>query len=133
MLMLITGLAMHSASAKAGLTSCGNPSGSSCEVPFGIFSHEYEGWAQFLPRFLEFLPGVLGVFVGAPLVARELESGTFRFAWTQGRTRVQWITTKLLLLGASLTAVALVFSLLFTWWFGPWHSIMGRMNWWASL
>ena len=30
------------------------------------------------------LPGLLGVFVGAPVVARELESGTYRFAWTQG-------------------------------------------------
>ena len=35
------------------------------------------------------LPVVIGVFAGAPLISRELESGTFRFTWTQGvgRTR----------------------------------------------
>ena len=30
------------------------------------------------------IPVLVGVFVGAPLLARELETGTFRFAWTQG-------------------------------------------------
>lgn len=36
------------------------------------------------------VPALLGVFVGAPLVAREIESGTYRFTWTQsvGRTRL---------------------------------------------
>jgi hypothetical protein len=32
-------------------------------------------------------PGLLGLFWGAPLVARELEAGTFRLAWTQSVTR----------------------------------------------
>jgi ABC-type transport system involved in multi-copper enzyme maturation permease subunit len=75
-----------------------------------------------------FLPGLIGVFVGAPLVARELESGTFRFAWTQGRSRVQWIITKLVLLGVVLTALALAFSALFTWWYGPFDAIDGRLS-----
>jgi ABC-type transport system involved in multi-copper enzyme maturation permease subunit len=34
-----------------------------------------------------FVPAVIGVFVGAPLIAHELESGTFRLAWTHGRSR----------------------------------------------
>ena len=39
---------------------------------------------------LRLFPLVIGAFVGAPLVAREMESGTYRFAWTQGvgRTRL---------------------------------------------
>src|SRR5665213_3659022 len=38
---------------------------------------------------LHILPVIVGLFIGAPLVAREIESGTFRYAWTQetGRTR----------------------------------------------
>ena len=75
-----------------------------------------------------FLPGLIGVFVGAPLVARELESGTFRFAWTQGRSRAQWIVTKLVLLGAALAVLTLAFSALFTWWYGPLDAISGRMT-----
>lgn len=44
------------------------------------------------------LPAVAGAFVGAPLVAREIENGTHRLAWTQGVTRVRWIFAKLSLL-----------------------------------
>ena len=36
-----------------------------------------------------------GVFWGAPLVARELESGTYRLAWNQSVTRGRWLATKL--------------------------------------
>ena len=35
------------------------------------------------------------MFWGAPLIARELESGTYRLAWTQGVTRERWTFTKL--------------------------------------
>ena len=60
------------------------------------------GLADHLPHLVMLLPGLIGVFVGAPLVARELESGTFRFAWTLARSRVQWIVTKLVLLAVVL-------------------------------
>jgi ABC-type transport system involved in multi-copper enzyme maturation permease subunit len=126
-LMVINGLAMHSAYTKLGLNVCGPPTGAACQVPFTVFTNQYDTWTQFLPRFMEFIPGLLGVFIGAPLVARELESGTFRFAWTQGRSRVRWITAKLALLGVALTVLALGFSAVFGWWFGPYHQIMGRM------
>ena len=32
-------------------------------------------------------PALIGLFFGAPLIARELETGTFRLAWTQSVTR----------------------------------------------
>jgi hypothetical protein len=41
---------------------------------------------------------------------------------------VQWIVTKLVLLGVMLTALALAFSALFTWWYGPFDAITGRMS-----
>jgi hypothetical protein len=59
------------------------------------------------------------VFLGAPVLARELESGTFRFAWTQGCGRLRWAVTKLVLLALLLTAAAYAFSLLFGWYFSP--------------
>src|ERR1035438_10789054 len=37
------------------------------------------------------VPGLLGVFWGAPLVAGELESGSFRLAWTQDASRGRWL------------------------------------------
>ena len=36
-----------------------------------------------------------GIFWGAPLLARELETGTYRLAWTQSVTRSRWLITKL--------------------------------------
>jgi hypothetical protein len=64
-------------------------------------------------------PGLLGIFWGAPLVARELEAGTFRLAWTQSVTRTRWLVVKLSLVGlASMTAAGLL-SLIITWWASP--------------
>lgn len=125
--LLVDGLAMHHAYASLGLDSCGRLDGPGCRSQLTAFEQDYQGWPDHLPQLLMFLPGLIGVFVGAPLVARELESGTFRFAWTQGRSRVQWLVTKLVLLALVLTALALAFSALFTWWYGPFDAITGRM------
>jgi hypothetical protein len=64
-------------------------------------------------------PGILGVFWGAPMVARELEAGTFRLVWTQSVTRTRWLVVKLALVGlASMTEAGLL-SLIVTWWASP--------------
>ncbi|HKD99328.1 MAG TPA: ABC transporter permease subunit [Micromonosporaceae bacterium] len=47
------------------------------------------------------VPPLIGAFWGAPLVARELESGTHRLAWNQTVTRTRWLVTKLLLVGGA--------------------------------
>jgi ABC-2 type transport system ATP-binding protein len=61
-------------------------------------------------------PSLIGIFWGAPLVAHELETGTYRLAWTQGVTRTRWLAAKLGLgTLASMAAVGLL-SLMATWW-----------------
>lgn len=65
------------------------------------------------------VPAVIGVFWGAPLVARELEAGTFRLAWTQSVTRTRWLAVKLAVVGLGSVATAGLFSLLVTWWSSP--------------
>ena len=67
---------------------------------------------------IEAVPALIGLFWGAPLVARELETGTFRLAWTQV-TRTRWIAIKLGLLGLVSMAVAGILSLMATWWSSP--------------
>jgi ABC-type transport system involved in multi-copper enzyme maturation permease subunit len=126
--LVFNGLAMHSGYTKLGLGTCGNLYGPKCANQLDAFRADYQNWAQLAPRFFAFLPGVCGVFIGAPLVAREIETGTFRFAWTQGSNRVQWIVTKLVLLAVVICVLCLAFSALFAWWFGPWHSLVGRME-----
>lgn len=74
---------------------------------------------QLLGTALIGLPAAIGMFWGAPLLARELELGTHRLAWTQGVTRTRWLAIKLGLLGAAAAVVTGVFTLVFTWWSLP--------------
>jgi hypothetical protein len=74
------------------------------------------GW---LGALVVVVPGLVGVFWGATLVARELESGTFRLAWTQGVTRTRWVATKLLVVCLAAMAASGLVSLLVTWWASP--------------
>jgi hypothetical protein len=63
-------------------------------------------------------PAVVGVFWGAPMVARELEAGTHRLVWTQSVTRTRWLATKLVVTGLGATAAVGVLGLVMTWWSG---------------
>ena len=69
------------------------------------------------------------MFWGAPLVARELESGTYRLAWTQSVTRRRWLSTRVALVGVAALAVAGVASWLVSWWFAPLDAVnMNRFD-----
>jgi len=52
------------------------------------------------------LPALAGAFIGAPLVAREIENGTQHLAWTQGVTRMRWLLMKLVLVIVPLLVAA---------------------------
>jgi hypothetical protein len=73
-------------------------------------------WLSFL---VVVVPGLLGMFWGAPLVAGELESGTFRLAWAQDVSRVRWLARRLAVSGLASMSVAGLLSWFVTWWAGP--------------
>jgi len=64
-------------------------------------------------------PALMGLFWGAPLIARELEDGTHRIAWNQSVTRTRWTLVKFGLVGLAAIATAALLSLLATWWASP--------------
>ncbi|MFI1161925.1 ABC transporter permease subunit [Streptomyces sioyaensis] len=73
--------------------------------------------------FLKFVPAVVGVFLGAPLIAREQERGTIKLVMTQSVGRGRWIAATL---GVPLAFVALCTTLLtvaFTWLWSPAHEL----------
>ncbi|MGH3277529.1 MAG: hypothetical protein ACRDNW_00115 [Trebonia sp.] len=79
---------------------------------------------------MQLAPVLLGAFAGAPLLARELETGTFRYAWTQGFGRERQAIAKLALVGLTLAVLAWAFSKLFAWFFQPflWVEQMNQMS-----
>jgi len=72
--------------------------------------------------FLQVVPVLIGAFAGAPVLAREMETGTFRYAWTQGFGRWRWTLAKLVLLAAVLAAAGVAFSVLLTWFYQPYFA-----------
>ena len=65
------------------------------------------------------LPMLVGIFWGAPLVAREIEHGTHRLVWTQGTSRLRWAATKFGLVSIGVLAMTAVFAAMLTWWITP--------------
>jgi hypothetical protein len=64
-------------------------------------------------------PAVSGVWWGAPLIARELETGTAALAWNQSITRTRWLAAKLTVVGLAAMAVTEALSLMQAWWAAP--------------
>jgi hypothetical protein len=125
--LLIMGLQINHAYAV--VAAC-RPVGSGvCRQMKDAFDHGYwggggssamqAGGAQTISSLMLVVPVVLGAFLGAPLLARELETGTFRFAWTQGCGRVRWAVSKLLLLAVVVTGVTWAFTELFSYYYHP--------------
>jgi hypothetical protein len=73
----------------------------------------------FFTTVLIVIPALIGLFWAAPLIARELETGTFRLAWTQGVTRRRWLAFKVGLIGLGAMAFAGILSWWVSWWFSP--------------
>ncbi len=74
---------------------------------------------RFLSLVVLAVPAIIGLFWGAPLVTREIETHTYRLIWTQGVTRTRWLAVKLAVVGLASMAVAGLFSLMVTWWTSP--------------
>ncbi|MBA4865570.1 ABC transporter permease [Streptomyces sp. PSKA54] len=66
-----------------------------------------ETFADFFAVALLFLPLLIGAVVAGPMIARELESGTYRLAWTQSASPARWLATKLAVAAIAATALVL--------------------------
>jgi hypothetical protein len=80
----------------------------------------------FLNFLLLVVPALIGMFWGAPLVAREFETGTYRLAWTQGVTRTRWLAAKLGMGVVASVVVTGLLSLMVTWWSSPIDTVSAK-------
>jgi hypothetical protein len=116
--LLPTGFGIWSTFRSTGLANCLSTVGRDCGDVGDLFSNRYNGYAFIAPLFLV-LPALLGAFWGAPLVAREVEQGTYRLAWTQSVTRARWTWTKIVVLGVATVLASAVLAWVLSWWSRP--------------
>ena len=116
----LTGLQLHHAYAAA--TACRPASSIACGNMIADFNDTYGSRAAGIAALLQVVPALIGAFVGAPVLARELETGTFRYAWTQGFGRWRWTLAKLVALAVVLAAAAGAISVLFSWYYQPYFA-----------
>jgi hypothetical protein len=110
----ILGLRLHDAHAAATACNASSPACADLITKFNFMNHVLVGGYV-----LQAVPALIGAFVGAPVLARELETGTFRYAWTQGFGRWRWTLAKLVALAVVVTSAAGAVSVLFSWYYQP--------------
>jgi hypothetical protein len=117
--LLIMGLRVRSG--YASVASCpqlGGRLSHTCGTALMLFGG-YHVYGESTAAVLMAVPVLIGAFAGAPILSRELEVGTFRFAWTQGAGRTRWALARLALPAVIVTAAAAAFSQLFGWFYYP--------------
>jgi hypothetical protein len=111
------GLQIHNAYAI--VTACRPAASSACRQVGDNFFGTYQPGISITEGALQFLPALIGAFAGAPILAREFETGTFRFAWTQGFGRTRWVIAKLAPIALILVGAAALIGMLFSWYYQP--------------
>lgn len=111
-LYAISGIATCHAHADCGTVATGFLSQVHASMSYNVLYHLGIG-------ILFAVPAVIGIFWGAPLVTRELETGSYRLAWNQSVTRTRWMAVKLGLIGLAAMAATGLLTLMVTWWASP--------------
>ncbi len=122
-LLAITGVNLAHLYAASGLPGC--QVHGDCAVQASNLHNQIQSDKIYNPVFLGGIallfavPALTGVFWGAPLITREIESGTFRLAWNQGATRSRWLAVKLAVIGLTAMTIAGLLSVMESWWASP--------------
>ena len=120
--LLVTGLNLAHLYETSGLATC-HGSGSCGTLASNFISQVKDGISEkvfYAGIYIVYAaPAIIGVFWGAPLIAREIEAGTFRLAWSQSVSRARWVVAKLGLIGLAAMVTAELLALLTSWWASP--------------
>jgi ABC-type transport system involved in multi-copper enzyme maturation permease subunit len=100
--------------ADMGIDTCDRATTEACRIALQSFLMSWT-WMSLVIYALLLLPALLGMFVAAPLVAREFEAGTFRLAWVQSVTRSRWFWAKVIAIAVASALAAAVVTQAVTW------------------
>jgi hypothetical protein len=116
--LLVLGTPMHDLFPR-GVDRCAPPAADqACRTALAQLTRDH-GYSTTLLILLNVAPFAIGGVVGAPLLARELESGTWQLAWTQAVPRVRWLTAKLAVLGTLTVVLTAALSAVIGWYRQP--------------
>jgi hypothetical protein len=122
--LLTLGLPMHGMFARDIAGCLAPPFPETCGDARTLFLQRYGGATAYL-ALLSAVPFAIGGFLGAPLIARELESGTLQLAWTQAVARKRWLAVKLSTLAAVTVLLSSGASAVVTWFRRPLDTLYG--------
>jgi len=93
----------------------------SCHTGCELATTQFLSHDQFMDHALDLVallaPALIGIFWGAPLLARELETGTYRLVWNQCVSRSRWLASKMAVVGLVSVSAATALTLTITWWY----------------
>jgi hypothetical protein len=129
-LAVVAGIQMRTAFGDDGLPGClARSGGADCPAVITSFVDRFgHGVSSITNVPLLALPGLLGVVVGAPLLGRELERGTWRLAWSQTVPRTRWLVTKLGLVTGGLVVFGAAVTAVMTWSHAPLYRVTSRLQ-----
>lgn len=93
------------------------------------FQNEFSSMFSSDTGFLTFVPALVAIFLGAPLIASEQERGTVKLVATQSTGRSRWIATTLALPLAIAVLCTTLLSAAFTWMWSPAHELAMFGDW----
>jgi len=127
---ILVGTSMRTAFSHDDLAGClARSQGTGCPGGVTAFMNEFGSevniafWSVAL-----IVPGLIGVLVGAPLIARELEYGTWRLAWSQSVPRARWLAVKLAMVTGGLIVLGAAKTAVITWYRAPMDRLTGHLQ-----
>jgi ABC-2 family transporter protein len=128
--LLLVSAPMRSAFREDGITGCvaTNLQAGSCQNAISAFMNSWGFTYNQALIALMIVPGLIGVVIGAPLLGRELEQGTWRMAWSQTVPRTRWLAVKLALVTSGLIVFGAAATAVFTWYRAPMDQLTGHFT-----
>jgi hypothetical protein len=127
---VIESASMRTAFSNDHLAAClARSPGTACPAGVTAFMNEFSSainiafWSVCL-----IVPGLIGVLVGGSLIARELEYGTWRLAWSQTVPRARWLAVKLALVTGGLIVLGAAMTAVITWYRAPMDQLTGQLQ-----
>jgi ABC-type transport system involved in multi-copper enzyme maturation permease subunit len=125
---IVLGLQMRTSFSQDNLATClAHSQGAHCLNSVYAFSDRFGSlvnigfWSVLL-----LLPGLIGAVVGASVLGREMEMGTWRLAWSQTVPRTRWLASQLAVVAGGLIVLGAAMTLVITWYRAPMDRLTGH-------